>query len=77
MFLWLLDFVIPLKVFFRSFSILVYNNEITSLRFIAYYLITANSGLRSSFAIYQTIYDSPSGDDCKLLSEGERTLIFG
>ena len=31
-----------------------------------YYLIKVNSGLRPSFAIYQTIYDSPSRDNCKI-----------
>ena len=55
-FLWLLDFVTPLNNFFRSFSILVYNNTIISLRLIVYYLIVANSGL----------YDSPSRDNCKI-----------
>ena len=61
MFLWLLDFVTP-----------AYNNTIISLRLIVYYLIIANSGLHPSFAIYQTIYDSPSRDNCKLLSLYER-----
>ena len=31
-----------------------------------YYLIIAKSGLHPSFAIYQTIYDSPSRDNCKI-----------
>ena len=66
MFLWLLDFVIPSNNFVPSFSILVYNNTIISLRLIVYYLIIANSGLCPSFAIYQTIYDSHSRDNCKL-----------
>ena len=44
-FLWLLDFVTPLNNFFQSFSILVYNNTIISLRLIIYYLIVGNSGL--------------------------------
>ena len=74
MFLWLLDFVRPSNNFFRSFSILVYNNTIVSLRLIVYYLIIANSGLRPSFPIYQTIYDSPSRDNCKLFSD-RRTFI--
>ena len=34
MFLWLLDFVTSLNNFFRSFSILVHNNTIISLRLI-------------------------------------------
>ena len=50
MFLWLLDFVTPSNNFFRSFSMLVYNNTIIFLRLIEYYLIIANSGLRPSFA---------------------------
>ena len=54
MFLWLPDFVTPSNNFLsRSFSILVCNNTITSLRLIVYYLIIANSGLHLSFAIYQ------------------------
>ena len=61
MFLWLFDFVTPSNIFFRSFSILVYNNTIISLRLIVYYLIIANS-----FASYQTINDSPSRDNCKI-----------
>ena len=65
MFLWLLDFVTPLNNFFRCFSILVYNNTIISLRLIVYDLIIANEGLRPSFAIYETIYDSPLRDNCK------------
>ena len=44
---------------------MVYNNTIISLRLIVYYLIIANSGLRPSFAIYQTIYDSHSRDNFK------------
>ena len=68
MFSWLLDFVTPLNNFFRSFSVLVYNNTIISLRLIVYYLIVANSGLCPSFAFYQTIYDSPPRDNCKLSS---------
>ena len=64
MFSWLLDFVTPLNNFFQNFSILVYNNTIISLRLIVYYLIIANSGPRPSFAIYQTIYDSPLRDNC-------------
>ena len=67
MFLRLLDFVRPSNSFFQSFGILVYNNTIISLRLIIYYRIIANSGLRPSFAIYQTIYDLPSRDNCKLL----------
>ena len=66
MFLWLLDFVRHSSNFFPSFSILVYNNTIISLRLSVYYLIIANSGLRPSFAIYQATYDSPSRDNCKL-----------
>ena len=66
MFLWLLDFVTPSNNFYPSFSILVYNNTITSLRLIVYYLIIANSRLRPSFTIYQTIYDSPSRDNYKI-----------
>ena len=31
-----------------------------------YYLIIAKSGLHPSFPIYQTIYDSPSRDNCKI-----------
>ena len=59
MFLWSVDFVTPSNNFFsRSFSILVYNNTIISLKLIVYYLIIVNSRLRPSFAIYQTIYDS-------------------
>ena len=53
--------------FFLSFSILVYNNTIISLRLIVYYLIIANSALCPSFAIYQTIYDSPLRDNCKIV----------
>ena len=68
MFLWLLDFVTSLNKFFRSFSILVYNNTIISLRLIVYTLILANPRLRPSFAIYQKIYDSSSRDNCKILS---------
>ena len=61
MLLWLHDFVtLSNNVFIRSFSILVYNDTIISLRLIVYYLIIANSGLRPSFAICQTIYDSSS-----------------
>ena len=51
MFLWLLDFVTPSNNFFPSFSILVYNNTIISLRFIVRYFI---------------IYDSPSRDNCEI-----------
>ena len=67
MFLWLLNFVTLLNNFFRSFSILVYNNTITFLMLIVYYLIIANSGLRPPFAIYQKIYESSSRDNCELL----------
>ena len=64
-FLWLLDF---LNKFFRGFGVLVYNNTIIFLRLIVYYLISANLGLRPSFAIYQTlIYDLPSRDNCEVL----------
>ena len=78
MLLWLLDFVTPLNKFFRSFSILVYNNTIISLRLIVYYLIIANSGLRPSLAIRQ--YTIRLGEiiikypDCKVCST--RTHCF-
>ena len=53
MFLWLLDFVTLSNIFFRSFSILVYNATIISLWIIVYYLIIANAGLRPSLIIRQ------------------------
>ena len=62
MFWWLLDFVTPSKNnFFPSFSILVYDNTIISLRLIIYYLIIANSGL-----FYQTIYYETERDNCTI-----------
>ena len=67
MFLWSLNIVTPSNIFFKSFSILVHNNTIISLKLIVYNLIIVNSGLRPSFAIYQTIYNSPSRDYCKIL----------
>ena len=71
MFLWLLDFVTLLNNFFGSFIILVYNKTILSLRLIVYYLIIANSGFRPPFAICQTIYNSPSRDNCKIIQTTE------
>ena len=56
----------PSNNFFNNFSTLVYNNTIISLMLIVYYLIIANSVLHSSFANYQTIYDSLLRDNCKL-----------
>ena len=65
MFLWLLDFLTPSNNFFEVL-LFWYNNTIISLRLIVYYLIFANSGLRPSFAVSKTVYDSPSRDNCKL-----------
>ena len=42
-------------------------NTIISLKLIVYYLIIANSGIQPSLPVYQTIYDSPSRDHCKIL----------